>query len=156
MDTYEEHSPHRSLRQELEEACSTGNIRDHEVPATEEVIRAIESMYVEGVPCAWWFGLRHVVHRQHSDDDQSYVGIEHIVRQYCDPDMRANQKLLFIVDEDNERHHVLALTLDEMVHVIAECRFFEYYICSNDYGWLLCENEHGEFIICKRSGLDTA
>ncbi len=156
MDMYEAHSPQRSLRQELEEACLTGNIGDNEVPATEAVIRAIESMYVDGIPRAWWLGLKHVMHRHYSDDDQSYVRIEHIVRQYCDPDMQAHQKLLFIVDEDNERHHVLALTLDEIVHVIAECRFFEYYICSNDYGWLLCENEHGEFMVCKRSGWVTA
>ncbi|MEW4368824.1 DUF6756 family protein [Paenibacillus kandeliae] len=139
------------MHQELEEACSIGHIRNYKVDAAEDVIRAIESIYVDGAPRAWWLRLQHVVHKQHSDNDQWYVDIKRIVRQYCASDILANQKLLFVVDEDNERHHVYALTLDEIIHVIAECRFFEYYICPNDYAWLLCENEHGEFLICKCS-----
>ncbi len=151
MDTDGTYPLHRSLLQELEEAFSTGPIRDYEVPNPEHVIQAAQHIYVEGEPRAWWLGLKHLVHRQYMDHESSYIAIRDIVQQYGATVSPTDQKLLFMIDEDNERHHVYTLTWDEMVHVIAECRFFEYYICPHDYSWLLCENEHGEFLLCMSS-----
>ncbi len=147
----EEHLFNRSLLQELEEAFSTGSIHDYELPNPELVIRAIEHTYIEGEPRAWWIGLKSILHRQYVDHAQSYIEIKDKVQQYGVQHIRTDQKLLFIIDEDNEQHHVYTLTWDEIVHVIGQCRFFEYYICPDDYSWLLCENEHGEFLFCKRS-----
>ncbi|WP_429177040.1 DUF6756 family protein [Kosakonia sp. 1610] len=53
-----------------------------------------------------------------------------------------------MADEDNEQMYLYKTPLSALVFVIEQCRYFEYYVVSGELAWLVCENDHGEIIVC--------
>ena len=47
----------------------------------------------------------------------------------------------FIVEE-GDKHWLFEGRIDAIQQVLAECYFFEFYIVSKKYDWLLCETHH--------------
>jgi len=42
--------------------------------------------------------------------------------------------------------HIFKARVADVVFIIGECSFFEYYVVSMDLKKLICETEHGDFL----------
>ncbi|HFW0497786.1 TPA: protein SciX, partial [Salmonella enterica subsp. enterica serovar Saintpaul] len=51
-------------------------------------------------------------------------------------------------DEDNEQIYVYNVPLNSLPEIIENCRYFEYYVADHELSWLICENDHGDLIVC--------
>ncbi|HFW0355544.1 TPA: protein SciX, partial [Salmonella enterica subsp. enterica serovar Typhimurium] len=38
--------------------------------------------------------------------------------------------------------------LNSLPEIIENCRYFEYYVADHELSWLICENDHGDLIVC--------
>ncbi|EKN1469811.1 hypothetical protein PWK59_004616, partial [Salmonella enterica] len=53
-----------------------------------------------------------------------------------------------IADEDNEQIYVYNVPLNSLPEIIENCRYFEYSVADHELSWLICENDHGDLIVC--------
>lgn len=134
------------LRAEIEDAFSKAGINDYIVVNATAIIKKIKKNYVSGNPRAWWLSLKNKIDILHYEDDSGYKYITEIVENKFS--QAHTSYVFFLADEDNEQMYLYKAPLSALVFVIEQCRYFEYYMVSEELSWLVCENDHGEIIIC--------
>ncbi len=127
------------LSEELKAAFELVEINIEEIPNREEILQKIKNKFVKGNPRAWWTHLRRSPDVYHFENNTGYLYLENLA-----PPLTEN--VFFIVDEDNEIMHLYKIPLKKIKSVIAECRYFEYYVVSEDFSWLIAENDHGDLL----------
>ena len=137
------------LRAEIEDAFSKAGINDYIVVNATAIIKKIKKNYVSGNPRAWWLSLKNKIDILHYEDDSGYKYITEIVENKFS--QAHNSYVFFLADEDNEQMYLYKAPLSALVFVIEQCRYFECYMVSEELSWLVCENDHGEIIVCSTS-----
>lgn len=129
-----------SLKTELEEALALNGLVAHEIANKDEVLSAIESIFVKERPRAWWLSLAAKPKIYTFTDNSAYLHIEEVAPPTADD-------VWLIADEDNEEKLLFSLPLSKIKSILEECRFFEYYIVDKNLTWLLAENDHGDILV---------
>ncbi|CAK7043281.1 MAG: hypothetical protein CITR_01854 [Citrobacter freundii] len=137
-----------AFRIELENAIKNLGIHDYHVDRPEQIISEIKDIYVNGNPRAWWLSLKHRQHIYSYTDNSAYKNISQIVHKQFNESNVINKYIFLIADEDNEQMHVYNIPLNSLSDIIESCRYFEYYVVDHKLSWLICENDHGDLIVC--------
>ena len=87
-------------------------------------------------PRVWWLSFRFPPKEHHYYDDDQYKRISCFLN---------NEDFCYFIAELDVTHIFKARVAD-VVFIIGECSFFEYYVVSMDLKKLICETEHGDFL----------
>lgn len=139
-----------SLRLELEEAIRTAGIDDYYVENAQEIISMIKNVFVNDNYSPWWLSLKHRLSVTSYPDDTGYKNILRIVTDKFKRGKICDDNVFIIADEGNACMCLYKIALESLINIIENCRFFEYYIVPYDLSWLICENDHGDLIVCSR------
>ena len=101
-----------------------------------DVLDRIKNRFVLGNPRVWWLSFRFPPKEHHYDDDYQYKRISCFLN---------NEDFCYLIAELDVTHIFKARVAD-VVFIIGECSFFEYYVVSMDLKKLICETEHGDFL----------
>lgn len=140
-----------AFRIELEDAIKSLGIRNYYVDRPEKIISEIKHTYVNGNPMAWWLSLKNRQNTFTYTDNSGYKNILRIVSEIFNDKKTINENVFFIADEDNECMYLYNIPLQSLAGIIENCRYFEYYIVAHDLSWLICENDHGDLIVCSNN-----
>lgn len=134
------------FQKELEESFKKAGVHGFNVENSAEIMSKIKNKYVEGNPRAWWLSLKNKVETIPYEDNSAYKNIPALIKgRYPET---ISSIVYFIADEDNESLYLYRIPLEKLTLIIEECRYFEYYIVSSELSWMVCENDHGELILC--------
>jgi hypothetical protein len=137
-----------AFRIELENAIKNLGIHDYHVDRPEQTISKIKNIYVNGNPRAWWLSLKHRQYVFTYTDNSGYKNISQVVSKQFNEENVVNKHVFLIADENGERMHIYNIPLNSLPEIIENCRYFEYYIADHELFWLICENDHGDLIVC--------
>ena len=101
-----------------------------------DVLDRIKNRFVLGNPRVWWLSFRFPPKEHHYDDDYQYKRISCFLN---------NEDFCYFIAELDVTHIFKARVAD-VVFIIGECSFFEYYVVSMDLKKLICETEQGDFL----------
>ena len=101
-----------------------------------DVLDRIKNRFVLGNPRVWWLSFRFPPKEHHYDDDYQYKRISCFLN---------NEDFCYFIAELDVTHIFKARVAD-VVFIIGECSFFEYYVVYIDFKKLICETEHGDFL----------
>ena len=101
-----------------------------------DVLDRIKNRFVLGNPRVWWLSFRFPPKEHHYDDDYQYKRISCFLN---------NEDFCYFIAELDVTHIFKARVAD-VVFIIGECSFLEYYVVSMDLKKLICETEHGDFL----------
>ena len=101
-----------------------------------DVLDRIKNRFVLGNPRVWWLSFRFPPKEHHYDDDYQYKRISCFLN---------NEDFCYFIAELDVTHIFKARVAD-VVFIIGECSFFEYYVVSMDLKKLIWETEHGDFL----------
>ena len=96
----------------------------------------IKNRFVLGNPRVWWLSFRFPPKEHHYYDDYQYKQISCFLN---------NEDFCYFIAELDVTHIFKARVAD-VVFIIGECLFFEYYFVSMDLKKLICETEHRDFL----------
>jgi hypothetical protein len=108
-----------------------------EADPKEKVIIEIKDIFVFENPRVWWLSLKYKPQSLKFDDYQYQY--KNIINFFDE-----NEIVWFIVEDDELI--LLKLKAKDIIKIISECSYFEYYIISLDKTRFLCENDHNEFL----------
>ena len=94
-----------------------------------DVLDRIKNRFVLGNPRVWWLSFRFPPKEHHYDDDYQYKRISCFLN---------NEDFCYFIAELDVTHIFKARVAD-VVFIIGECSFFEYYVVSMDLKKLICE-----------------
>ncbi|MET1535728.1 DUF6756 family protein, partial [Burkholderia sola] len=104
-----------------------------------ELQERIQEAFVAGNPRAWWLGFNKKPTVLHCADDSGYLRLAELAPP-------ATKNVWFVVDESNEEKFIFDVPIHAIANIIRECRYFEYYVVSSDFSWLIAENDHGDLL----------
>jgi hypothetical protein len=102
----------------------------------DSIIKQIKSKFVIGEPRVWWLSFAKEPRSYIFDDEFQYKRIV---------DFFNDDEICYFIPEFNDLH-IFKLAIKNIVDIISECSFFEYYIVSMDLARLLCETDHGDLL----------
>ena len=91
--------------------------------ARGDVLDRIKNRFVLGNPRVWWLSFRFPPKEHHYDDDYQYKRISCFLN---------NEDFCYFIAELDVTHIFKARVAD-VVFIIGECSFFEYYVVSNGF-----------------------
>ena len=132
---------------ELEEAIKGSGVSHYHVNNLLEITDKIKRLYVDNNPRAWWLSLKYRSDIFSYADNLGYKDILKIAKK--NNFIQENDaRIFFIADEDNEKMHIYRIPINSIEYIVENCRYFEYYAVAQDLSWLICENDHGNLIMC--------
>ncbi|WEJ19480.1 hypothetical protein N0B28_14350 [Pseudomonas sp. SD17-1] len=135
-----------NLRSELSAALVSEGLSPNEIEDKERVTSLIEKRFISGTPRAWWLSLVSKPEVYSFPDNSGYQNLLEIFPA-------GNDKVWFVVDDDNKEKFVFFIPLNKVQDIIESCRFFEYYVVDENISWMLAENDHGEILVCRGGSL---
>lgn len=103
------------------------------------IVEHARQKLVNGQPRAWWLSLREpctVI------DYPDASGCKHLTEHWFHPDPFC----WFIPETEKTDLPVYEAEVAILPRLLSECSFFEYYLVSKDYSFLLIENDHNQII----------
>lgn len=134
-------------RAEIEEAIRTLSLLPEQfrpLPSSEaeavnrECLRRFTT--ATKAPNWWWEWLKPPTASQPYDDFDGEISL---LTQLI-PDLDA--PVYFIAEDEEVIFPVYLTTTRQVMAVLGECFFFEYYLTPPDYAWLLCSTHHNDLI----------
>jgi hypothetical protein len=106
------------------------------------IVQVAQRTFVEGQPRTWWLSLK-VPHTAVEYTDAS--GFRHIPEHW-----RLNDVTCWFIPETEEQvPPVYETNIQVLPRILEECSFFEYYVLSKDFSFLLIETDHNQIISAK-------
>jgi len=133
-----------SFQKELEGVLQNLGVFKFHPEDSDQLLSAIKYTYVNGNPRAWWLSLNHKQKTFTYSDNSGYKHIKKIIKK-----LHGNKKIddVFFIADDDEML-IYRIPLDSLEKIVENSIFFEYYVVANDLSWLVCENDHGDIIVC--------
>lgn len=130
-----------SLREELEEAVKSIGLLYNEVLlenlTKESIISRIKQKFVKGNPRVLWLGFVEKPEFLQLEDEEE-------VRTFLISEFGESTPVYFLIEEDD--FFLLKVKTREVVSIILECRYFEYYVVDEGISKLFGENDHGDYM----------
>ena len=125
---------------ELIEAIDIFELKDEVVEIRDRqkdrLITDIMRKFVVGNPRVWWLAFKKTPKNFSFDDEFQYQRIS----QFFD-----NNDVCYLITE-LDTIHLFKLSVRNIIKIIGECSFFEYYITDLKMQNLLCETDHGDLL----------
>lgn len=125
---------------ELIEAIDLFELKDEVVEIRDRqkdrLITDIMRKFVVGNPRVWWLAFKKTPKNFSFDDEFQYKRINN----FFDND----EQCYFIIELDSI--HIFKASVRNIIRIIGECSFFEYYVLDLGLDKLLCETEHGDLL----------
>jgi hypothetical protein len=103
------------------------------------IIEQIKNKFVVGDPRVWWLSFKKKPRNYIFDDEFQYKRIV---------DFFNDDESCYFIAELNDLH-IFKSSIKNVINMINECSFFEYYIVSMDLIRLLCETDHGDLLFIR-------
>ena len=104
--------------------------------AKDNIIADIMNKFVIGNPRVWWLAFKKKPKSFSFDDEFQYQRIS----QFFD-----NNDVCYLITE-LDTIHLFKLPVRNIMKIIGECSFFEYYVTDLKMQNLLCETDHGDLL----------
>ncbi|MNV85064.1 hypothetical protein D3C71_1789860 [compost metagenome] len=127
------------FRGELSTALKKCGLSDQQASNRDALLEKIQKKFFVGNPRAWWTSFKRRPIVLQCEDDSGYLRLAELAPSSA-------TDVWFVVDECNEEKFIFNVPLHAVAQVIKECRYFEYYVVSPDFSWLLAENDHGDLL----------
>ena len=113
--------------------------------AARQTYEVAKAVFVKGNPKVWWLSLNQP---GRSVDTDSSLGFD-FLRSNWPPE---DSVCYFIPENETDVPRVFEATLDSVIKTLGNTAgFFEYYLVSRSFRWLMAETDHNELIIVERS-----
>jgi len=137
------------LRSDIEKSLDTLSIPIRIAPDSTVIIEQIESRFGCINLRAWWEGFSSKAKQSIScSDGNGFLLLHEIIQKNVSNYFNDNEHLFFIAESNTP---VFLLSLNEIVMLIGEMYYFEYYITPSSLDWIVCENDHNEVIFADNS-----
>lgn len=125
---------------EIREAIKTLSIGAQKLSEEEasEIVAAARDRFVQGNPASWWQALKLKF---------DWVSSEGLPLESVLPE--TGSEIYFVPETEEDALPVYKLPSCDLSKLIGECAFFEYYVLALDLSWLLIENDHNAYYVCK-------
>ncbi|MBF5010427.1 DUF6756 family protein [Burkholderia pseudomultivorans] len=133
------------FKAELCTALKRCGLSDEQPKNRKALLERIQETFVAGNPRAWWLSLKKKPIVLNYADDSGYLRLAELVPP-------ATENVWFVVDERNEEKLIFDVPIHAVSEIIRECRYFEYYVVSPDFSWLMAENDHGDLLFVGNIG----
>ncbi|PVD40764.1 hypothetical protein C5188_20470 [Serratia liquefaciens] len=130
---------------ELSAALKKCGLSDQQPSNRTVLLGKIQEAFVVGNPRAWWTSFKAKPSVLQCEDDSAYLRLVEV----APPSAR---NVWFVVDESNEEKFIFDVPIHAIAEIVKECRYFEYYVVSPDFSWLLAENDHGDLLFVTNAG----
>jgi hypothetical protein len=107
--------------------------------AASEVVQKAQQLYITGEPRSWWLSLK-VPHTAFDYPDGS--GCKHLNEHW----LNKTPICWFIPETEKPNLPVYEAEIIILPELLSECGFFEYYLLSKDWLFLLVETDHNQII----------
>ena len=104
--------------------------------AKDNIIADTMNKFVIGNPRVWWLAFKKKPKSFSFDDEFQYQRIS----QFFD-----NNDVCYLITE-LDTIHLFKLPVRNIMKIIGECSFFEYYVTDLKMQNLLCETDHGDLL----------
>ena len=104
--------------------------------AKDNIIADIMNKFVIGNPRVWWLAFKKKPKSFSFDDEFQHQRIS----QFFD-----NNDVCYLITE-LDTIHLFKLPVRNIIKIIGECSFFEYYVTDLKMQNLLCETDHGDLL----------
>lgn len=127
------------FKAELCTALKKCGLNEEQPSNRKALLERIQETFVAGNPRAWWLSFKKKPTVLHCADDSGYLRLAELAPP-------TTKNVWFVVDESNEEKFVFDVPINAVSEIIRECRYFEYYVISPDFSWLMAENDHGDLL----------
>ncbi len=110
-----------------------------------EIADAARSRFVSDSPRVWWLGFRQPF------DSHPYSDSKNWERKLVELIPRGTNSCWLIVESDRSIYPVYKIQIDTILSVLRECSFFEYYLVSLNFDWIIADTDHNELIVARSS-----
>jgi hypothetical protein len=100
------------------------------------ILKEIMEKFVDGNPRVWWLSFKKKPQNYIFEDEFQYKRIVHFFN---------DNEICYFVTELNDLH-IFKTSIKNIIDMINECSFFEYYIVNLNLTDLLCETDHGDLL----------
>ena len=104
--------------------------------AKDNIIADIMNKFVIGNPRVWWLAFKKKPKSFSFDDEFQYQRISQLFD---------NNDVCYLITE-LDTIHLFKLPVRNIIKIIGECSFFEYYVTDLKMQNLLCETDHGDLL----------
>lgn len=104
--------------------------------AKDNIIADIMNKFVIGNPRVWWLAFKKKPKSFSFDDEFQYQRISQFFN---------NNDVCYLITE-LDTIHLFKLPVRNIIKIIGECSFFEYYVTDLKMQNLLCETDHGDLL----------
>ena len=124
------------LREAINSLDDKAEVIEIQNVAKDNIITDIMNKFVVGTPRVWWLAFKRKPKSISFDDEFQYQRIN----QFFD-----NNDVCYLITE-LDTIHLFKLSVRNIIKIIGECSFFEYYITDLKMQNLLCETDHGDLL----------
>jgi hypothetical protein len=139
-----------NLKEEIRRITSS-HIVSLEVLSEEEgqmVSEGIIDKFVNDNPRALWEGFKYRPISIDTEGDYPYLKLPSLFSK--------DEELLLVVDDNNVEYHVLKGQIDSIMLFIEDCEGLdEYYLVSEDWNRIICENDHDQLLYLDLKSVDS-
>ena len=123
----------------IKNLCITDQIIEITKEEKDEILAKIMGKFVEGNPRAWWLSFKIKAQIYSFQDEFQYKRINTFFEN--------NEICYFITQLLYDKLYVFESNIRNIINIIGECSFFEYYIINHSLTKLLCETDHGDLLL---------
>lgn len=101
------------------------------------ILKEIKEKFVADNPRVWWLSFKKKPQNYVFEDEFQYKRIVDFFNE--------NEICYFVTELDDL--HVFKTSIKNIIDMINECSFFEYYVVNLNLTNLLCETDHGDLLL---------
>lgn len=124
------------LKESINSLDNKNEVMEIQNIAKDNIIADIMNKFVIGNPRVWWLAFKKKPKSFSFDDEFQYQRIS----QFFD-----NNDVCYLITE-LDTIHLFKLPVRNIMKIIGECSFFEYYVTDLKMQNLLCETDHGDLL----------
>ena len=124
------------LKESINSLDNKNEVMEIQNIAKDNIIADIMNKFVIGNPRVWWLAFKKKPKSFSFDDEFQYQRIS----QFFD-----NNDVCYLITE-LDTIHLFKLPVRNIIKIIGECSFFEYYVTDLKMQNLLCETDHGDLL----------
>jgi hypothetical protein len=134
------------LKQIRESTQKRANIRELDAAACAAALRVIENKLIDSTRrSTWWWESLRVPHKARAyEEDRAVAEIEQLIGN------RSEMVWLVVTDDQRPPWPIFHGPLGEILGVIGDQRFFEYFLVSPTFpnpDWVIFDTHHNEFVV---------
>jgi hypothetical protein len=105
-----------------------------------DVVTKAKDRFVEGNPRTWWLSLKRPCKMYPYESGGHELLLSHVPN--------GERRCWFIPETEETTLPVFECDVGVLSPLLADCFFFEYYVLSSRFDWLIVDTDHNELLVC--------